>query len=76
MRSPSTGEMEELLSARFQNCRPEKSSNGAEPVEGLRMNQDFEHRPVMVAEVVDLLGPVPPGLLVDLTLGGAGHATA
>jgi 16S rRNA (cytosine1402-N4)-methyltransferase len=30
----------------------------------------------MVTEVVELFGPVPPGLVVDATLGGAGHAAA
>lgn len=36
----------------------------------------FEHRPVMVTEIVDALAPCPPGVLVDATLGGAGHAAA
>ncbi len=36
----------------------------------------FEHRPVMVSEVVALLSPSPPGVLLDATLGGAGHARA
>ena len=36
----------------------------------------FEHRPVMETEIVDALGPCPPGVLVDATLGGAGHAAA
>ena len=36
----------------------------------------FEHRPVMVDEIVDLFGPVPPGTVVDATLGGASHARA
>ncbi|MDQ1402033.1 MAG: rRNA (cytosine1402-N4)-methyltransferase, partial [Actinomycetota bacterium] len=40
------------------------------------MSQDFEHRPVMVDEVVDLFGSVPPGVLLDATAGGAGHARA
>ena len=43
------------------------------------MSQDareFSHRPVMVDEIVDLLGPVPPGVLLDGTLGGGGHARA
>jgi len=40
------------------------------------MSQAFPHQPVMANEVVDLLAPVPPGLVVDATLGGAGHATA
>ena len=34
----------------------------------------FEHRPVMVAEVVAWLRPVPQGLFIDATVGGAGHA--
>lgn len=36
----------------------------------------FAHRPVMVAEVVDLFAPVPPGTVVDGTVGGGGHAAA
>jgi 16S rRNA (cytosine1402-N4)-methyltransferase len=36
----------------------------------------FEHRPVMVDKVVELLEPVPPGVLVDATVGGGGHAGA
>lgn len=36
----------------------------------------FEHRPVMVDRIVELLGPVPPGVLVDATVGGGGHARA
>lgn len=37
---------------------------------------DFAHRPVMLDEVLDLFAPVPDGLLVDVTVGGAGHAAA
>lgn len=36
----------------------------------------FSHRPVMVNEVVELLAPVPPGVVLDATVGGAGHAGA
>jgi 16S rRNA (cytosine1402-N4)-methyltransferase len=36
----------------------------------------FAHLPVMAAEVVELMVPAPPGVLLDATLGGAGHATA
>ena len=35
-----------------------------------------QHLPVMVEEVVDLFGPVPPGTVVDATVGGGGHAAA
>ncbi|MGH9068495.1 MAG: 16S rRNA (cytosine(1402)-N(4))-methyltransferase RsmH [Acidimicrobiales bacterium] len=40
------------------------------------MSQAFAHRPVMEAEVVALFGPLPPGLVVDATVGGGGHAEA
>jgi 16S rRNA (cytosine1402-N4)-methyltransferase len=37
---------------------------------------EFSHLPVMAREVVELLLPVPSGLVIDATVGGAGHATA
>lgn len=43
------------------------------------MNQDPDgteagyHRPVLVDEVVELLAPVVPGVVVDATFGGGGH---
>lgn len=36
----------------------------------------FEHQPVLWREVVELLRPVPTGLVVDATVGGGGHAAA
>ncbi len=36
----------------------------------------FVHVPVMAAEIVELMGAVPAGTVVDGTVGGAGHATA
>jgi 16S rRNA (cytosine1402-N4)-methyltransferase len=38
--------------------------------------QQFHHVPVMLSEVIDWFRPVPPGWIVDATLGGAGHASA
>ena len=43
---------------------------------GLRMSEAFRHRPVMVDEVVELMRTVPPGVVVDATVGAAGHAKA
>lgn len=36
----------------------------------------FGHEPVLVREVVELFAPVPPGVLIDVTVGGGGHARA
>ena len=38
------------------------------------MTAPFHHRPVMTDEVVELLRKVPPGVVVDATVGGGGHA--
>jgi len=37
---------------------------------------DFAHEPVMVDEIVTVFTPVPPGTVLDATLGGGGHAEA
>lgn len=36
----------------------------------------FRHEPVLVERIVELFTPVPPGWVVDATVGGAGHAAA
>ena len=36
----------------------------------------FHHDPVMLDEILDTLSAVPEGVVVDATLGGAGHAMA
>lgn len=37
---------------------------------------DFEHQPVMVREIEAIFGPGGPGVVVDATVGGGGHAAA
>jgi 16S rRNA (cytosine1402-N4)-methyltransferase len=37
---------------------------------------DFEHRSVMLDEVIAALAPAPDGIYADVTLGGAGHGSA
>jgi 16S rRNA (cytosine1402-N4)-methyltransferase len=37
---------------------------------------DFEHAPVMVEEITAVFASVPPGTIVDATLGGGGHSAA
>lgn len=36
----------------------------------------FHHEPVMLERIVEIFRDVPPGLYVDATLGGGGHAEA
>jgi 16S rRNA (cytosine1402-N4)-methyltransferase len=76
MRSPPTGSLEESSSAYFQSERRGTPPARIVPVGGLRMSQAFPHEPVMADEVVELFRPVPPGLVVDATVGGGGHAAA
>jgi 16S rRNA (cytosine1402-N4)-methyltransferase len=76
MRSPSAGSVEDSSSARFQPSRRSIPPDGIPPVEGLRMRQVFDHEPVMEAEVVALFAPVPPGVVIDATVGAGGHASA
>jgi 16S rRNA (cytosine1402-N4)-methyltransferase len=76
VRSPSVGAVEDSYSAHFHLSRLGRQPDGALPIEGLRMSQANYHEPVMVSEVVELFGPTPPGLVVDATVGGGGHAAA
>lgn len=39
----------------------------------LHTRESFDHSPVMAEEIVALFGEVPHGVVVDATLGGAGH---
>ncbi|HEX2046995.1 MAG TPA: 16S rRNA (cytosine(1402)-N(4))-methyltransferase RsmH [Acidimicrobiales bacterium] len=52
------------------------TSPGGPSIGGWRMGGAEPHLPAMVAEVVDVLRPVPPGVIVDATVGAGGHAAA
>jgi 16S rRNA (cytosine1402-N4)-methyltransferase len=41
-----------------------------------RDDRGFQHRPVMVAQIVEVFATVPPGVVLDATLGGGGHSEA
>ena len=45
-------------------------------IERLQMAQDSYHTPVLVSEIIELFASLPAGVVVDATLGGAGHAAA
>jgi 16S rRNA (cytosine1402-N4)-methyltransferase len=72
------------FSARFHFARSGRNPDG-KLVEGLRMVRSrirrslltqFVHRPVMVGEVVAILGGAPAGVVLDATVGGGGHSAA
>ncbi len=45
-------------------------------IERLRMAQERFHEPVLATEIVELFASQPAGVVVDATLGGAGHTEA
>jgi 16S rRNA (cytosine1402-N4)-methyltransferase len=47
-----------------------------EPAGPPDVEDPFEHRPVMLEEVVSVLGAVPAGVVVDATIGAGGHSRA
>jgi 16S rRNA (cytosine1402-N4)-methyltransferase len=52
------------------------NGGGAEAVGPEGSGLEFRHRPVMLDEIVELFASVPEGVIIDATLGGAGHSTA
>lgn len=90
MRSLSTNVVEDPRSAPFHFRQPGIHPDDTLFVERLRMVQSsdspssshnaddgtFRHRPVMLDEIVELFASVPEGVIIDATLGGAGHAAA
>jgi 16S rRNA (cytosine1402-N4)-methyltransferase len=75
MCSSSTGALEGH-STHFQAGRPELHLPHDLPVGGLQMAHSFDHIPVLRDEVVSLFASVPPGTIVDATVGAGGHAAA
>ena len=75
MRSPSIDTMGDTTSALSRGGCESLHSSTTSSIEGLRMAQDFIHAPVLLDEVVGLFAEVPTGVIIDGTLGGAGHAS-
>src|SRR5207244_4617460 len=60
------GDNRAALVVRGAGRRPESARGGAVP--------EFVHQPVMGREGIELLAPVPSGVIVDATVGGGGQA--
>jgi 16S rRNA (cytosine1402-N4)-methyltransferase len=76
MCSSSTGALEDHSTHFLAQSRPDLHLPLDPPVEGLQMAHTFEHTPVLRDEVVSLFASVPPGVVVDATVGGGGHSVA
>lgn len=76
MRSLSIDTVEDQTSALFTVGPGSLHSTMTSLVGGLRMAQEFKHQPVLRDEVTELFTSVPAGVIVDATLGGAGHSEA
>ncbi len=72
-RSPTSTERA-TSSARSLVFRP--NTHWDESVGEQRMTRAFTHVPVLEAEVLAAFRSVAPGVIIDATLGGAGHASA
>jgi 16S rRNA (cytosine1402-N4)-methyltransferase len=72
-RSP-TSTQRATSSARSLVFRPDSLRD--ESVGEQRMTRAFNHVPVLEAEVLAAFRSIAPGVIIDATLGGAGHASA
>ncbi len=52
------------------------AANDVHDFGGTPVTAEFEHRPVMLDEVLETFAELGPGLVVDATVGGGGHAEA
>jgi 16S rRNA (cytosine1402-N4)-methyltransferase len=66
----------EVHSTRFHLGRLDLHLPLDHPAEELQMAHSFDHIPVLRDEVVSLFASVPPGVVIDATVGGGGHAAA
>jgi 16S rRNA (cytosine1402-N4)-methyltransferase len=61
---------------KYKELNPERFAKDVEKIVASGKTPAGMHLPIMVAEVLDCLRPVPGDVAVDCTLGGGGHARA
>ncbi len=59
---------------RYKELSPERYSETAEKVRASGRTPAGSHRPVLVAEILEVLAPKPGEIAIDATLGWGGHA--
>lgn len=55
-------------------ARPARPASGGNATP--RPGEEFSHDPVLLTSIIEVFSRVPPGLVIDATVGGAGHAGA
>ena len=72
MSSLPTESVEDFSSALFTDFLV--SPHSSESVGRLQMANDFVHTPVLAREILEFFAGLAPGVVVDATVGGGGHA--
>jgi 16S rRNA (cytosine1402-N4)-methyltransferase len=71
-----TGRNPRAFHEKYKELNPERFAADVEKILASGKTPAGMHVPIMVAEVLDVLRPVPGDVAVDCTLGGGGHARA
>ena len=75
-RARYTGKNPRAFHEKYKELNPERFAADVEKVVASGKTPAGMHLPIMVAEVLECLRPVPGDVAVDCTLGGGGHARA
>jgi 16S rRNA (cytosine1402-N4)-methyltransferase len=71
-----TGRNPRAFHEKYKELNPERFAADVEKILASGKTPAGMHVPIMVAEVLDVLRPMPGDVAVDCTLGGGGHARA
>jgi 16S rRNA (cytosine1402-N4)-methyltransferase len=71
-----TGKNPRAFHEKYKELNPERFAADVEKIVASGKTPAGMHLPIMVAEVIECLRPIPGDVAVDCTLGGGGHARA
>ncbi len=75
-RARYTGKNPRAFHEKYKELNPERFAADVEKIVASGKTPAGMHLPIMVAEVLECLRPVPGDVAIDCTLGGGGHARA